>query len=269
MSTGYIVDTTGTTAGYNLIPGSTITATGMTDANIARLYNKQKSNVAQASTNTSTITIDIDLGSAYNVDCFAIIGYNFTSAAVVVLKACSASNFTSCAIDETLTLDSTIDQHIEVWTSAQAYRYWRLTISDTTNTAYPWIGELVVGEMTTFTHPVTWGLSEDETYNVLTHVTDYGVPWKYYKSKQRGFSNVEFDQRPDDEVAEFKTFINTSKGSFYPVLFVMDTDNPNVSVYGHITDTMSRTYTFYNYNTFKNFNIDEQPSAKTLIVNVS
>lgn len=263
--TAYLVDYTTNANGYNLLPNATITATGMTPANLARFYNRTKADAAQASQNTS-ISIVIDFGAPTAIDAIGIMGHNFTSAVTLNIEGDDDSAFGSPDVDLALTYNE--DQVVYVWSSDQTYRYWRLTISDNTNSSYPWIGELVLGKLIRFTHPVTWGVSESYKFNVVTHTSDYGVPWNYYRAQTRAFESMNFEQRPDSEVTEFVTMIKASKGSFLPVLIILDTDAPNDAIFGHLTNGMQKQFVFVDWTDVNGLSVNEQPSAKTINITV-
>ena len=171
MSVGYIIDHNTASDGYNRVGGASITATSVNTTSLAKLYNRRQSRACQGSALTGII-IDFDMGSAIDVDCVAVLGHNFTTSVTCNIKADDDPAFGSPGVNLNLTYNA--DQIIYLWSSTQSYRYWRLSIDDATNTAYPWIGELILGKLTTFTHEPTWGMSRVDFHEMVTHETDYG-----------------------------------------------------------------------------------------------
>ena len=117
----------------NYIKTSTITALTETvgyEFNTA-LKDTRLSRMARTIDLTSQ-TIVFDLGSARAVDYFAILKHNMTSSATIHIQANASDVWTAPTIDVTLTW--TVNNILYNWSSAQTYRYWRITISDATNT---------------------------------------------------------------------------------------------------------------------------------------
>lgn len=102
---------------------------------------------AWRSTGITSEWLKNDLGAgyaAYPMSSFAMKYNNFTTSAVVTLEA-SEDDFSTVSYS---TILSPIDQDIMgvFFGSAETYRYWRLTVADTTNTAaYLTIGRIFLG----------------------------------------------------------------------------------------------------------------------------
>jgi hypothetical protein len=75
-------------------------------------------------------TFIFDLGSAKAVDYFLILDHNLTSSATVKLQGNATNVWTAPTIDITITI---ADYLYHGFTSAETYRYWRVTIDDPTN----------------------------------------------------------------------------------------------------------------------------------------
>lgn len=109
--------------------------------------------------------IKFDLGSAKTLTALAIVKFNLTSGATVKLQANATDSWGAPSVDVTLTIptdsDSTVIQYIVYYPSISAYRWYRITLVDTGNSAsYLQIGRIK-------------GITSDQTYYSPTRdVTD-------------------------------------------------------------------------------------------------
>jgi hypothetical protein len=264
--TAYIVDDAQTGAGYNWVGLATITVTNFVTANKDRLFNKDKSSALQATAKTG-LQIDFNLGSAMPVNTIGILGHLFTSGATITLLADDNAGFATPDINEVLTWAE--DQIFRLFSATQSYQYWRITIADAGNVAFPWIGEFIIGQRLVFTFPVGWGVEEATEDKLVIHETDYGVKWIYDHGQIRTIDGALFHQRTEDEVAELKQMVIRAKGSNIPVLFFFDTENyEDKGIYGRLTDELNREFMFYEFNNLSALTITEQPSARMVLKTV-
>lgn len=96
----------------------------------------------------------IDTLTAQNIDSFmmffdAMRGYQFSTNAVLKIQANATNSWSSPAVNVTLTPNSTYEVAANFWTSAQSYRYWRLSIVDPANAnLYVEVSKLVLAYAT-------------------------------------------------------------------------------------------------------------------------
>ena len=156
-------------------------------------------------------------------------------------------------------------QMFYLFSPAQNYRYWRLTINDAGNSAYPYVGELIMGGLIRFTHPCSWGFSDETQFNNVSQFTEYKVPWTFEKSEQRALVSLSFKQRPDSEANEVVTMLRSARGSLKPVLYFTDLeDDLNGGIYGHLVDKYANTLDFLNWHDFTDLTITEQPRCEMI-----
>lgn len=263
MGIGYVIDTPGISQGENLIGTAIPTGTKFTAAEMLKLINGRQSSIGQASAKTG-IVLYYDLTAARNAQLFAMLGHGFTSGATLTLQADDDPAFGSPGVNLTLTWND--HQIIVYWSTPQSYRYWRILASDAANPNLPWIGELILGVPIFFTHPCAWGLAETFLFNNAVQASDYDVTWRFKKTERRAYQNINFTQRPDNEVAELTDLINYTDGSLIPIIMFLDEADPNQSIYGHLQDEFSRQFQFINWNNFMNVALTEQPRAAMIKV---
>ena len=133
-------------------------------------------------------------------DCFAILGHNLTSLAVVQVLGSMTTDFTGAvAVPMTWT-----KKHMVLLTSfGVAYNYWKFRILDPTNACgFIEIGAIRIGKTLTFTN------NEDITDDITVTPTD-----KAYKTETEGFFRA-FNQRVivDQLQVSFSKLITTSNG---------------------------------------------------------
>jgi len=263
MGIGYIIDTPGIAQGENYIGLATFTGTNFSAANALKLYNQRQSSIGQASAKTG-IVLSYDLAAARDVQMFAMLGHGFSSGATLTLQGDDDPAFGSPGVNLSLTWNE--HQIVVYWSAAQTYRYWRLLASDSGNANLPWIGELILGEPVFFTHPCAWDLGETFLFNNAVHDSDYGVSWRFKKTEQRAYTNLNFSQRPDAEVAELTDLIKVTDGSLIPLIMFLDETEPNESIYGHLQDEFTRQFHFLEWNNFMGLQLVEQPRANMIKV---
>jgi hypothetical protein len=264
MSTGYIIDIAEDAVGRNYLGlGATvISQVGFNDSDIPKLYNGQQSDVMQATVKTG-LSVVFDLGSAKDINCFGAFGHNLTAGATISFEGDDNPGFSS-----PISVSPTPGrgQNVVTWPSAvETYRYWRITISDAGNPSLPWIGEIVLGELFKFTHPVTWGMGEGRAYKNVNMETEFGVSWRFHHNQRRNFTNFNYTQRPDAEAEQLEDMSDDALGSFHPLLLIFDDiEEPNRGIYGHLADAMNRAYRFIEWNNISGLNIREQARANQI-----
>lgn len=102
-------------------------------------------------TSKTTQNIVFDFGSAKSVNSFVMLlpkegDINLTESATIKIQANATNSWGSPSVDQTLTYDSDFRQLSYFWSSNQTYRYWRLTVSDTSAVSdYVEISKVILG----------------------------------------------------------------------------------------------------------------------------
>lgn len=111
--------------------GTTITANSSeTSLPVANIKSFWKTKVHRA-TGDAAEWLKFDFGSAQNIWVVAIVGHNYSSAAVVTLELNAADAWGAPSVSQVITYNANI--MLYVFTSAQSYRWARITIADAAN----------------------------------------------------------------------------------------------------------------------------------------
>ena len=124
--------------------GVTITTNSEVAAKpVANIYHYWKSKKYRT-TGDAAEWIKIDMGSATDVDLFALVGHNLTSAATVKIQANATDAWGAPTVDVTVTYHA--DILIYIWAATQSYRWWRISLVDAANPAgYIEVGHAFLG----------------------------------------------------------------------------------------------------------------------------
>lgn len=107
------------------------------DMTISNL-NKRSLKRKYRSLELSSLEINVDLGSAQNINFFALIAHNLTSLATITVQAGTTdavSDYSSGSLSGITGADAGFDRQafFKFLTSGQNYQYWKFTISDASN----------------------------------------------------------------------------------------------------------------------------------------
>lgn len=101
------------------------------------------------STGDTAEWIKFDLGSAEQITCVALFGFNFTSAATVTLQANSSDSWGAPPYSQALTIETDSEGDVLkrlVFFLDETYQWWRITIADAANPdGYVEIGRIIAG----------------------------------------------------------------------------------------------------------------------------
>ena len=104
-------------------------------------------------TTSTTITIqcDSEISQGLFVDTFAMLSHNLTISAIVTFAASNSPTFATIPFSVVLTIELNNMYYISPTLPNNSYRYWRLIISDSTNTSgYIQIGTIIFGSAIIF-----------------------------------------------------------------------------------------------------------------------
>jgi hypothetical protein len=148
----------------------------------------------ESSITNATITCDTELSQGVYVDTLAILGHNLTTSAFIIIEGSNTSNFSSIGFSTTVRSKINNIYYISPVLPQDAFRYWRIIISDNTNPdGFIRIGTVVFGSAIIFS---------DESFVDQVRFTRTQYVDKIYTE---GFSNVSNDRgRKSSIELEFK-----------------------------------------------------------------
>jgi hypothetical protein len=263
----YIVDYGSLDDGFNKLAASASAASiacsvAETEFPVSNLVNRISSKPCKFNTKTG-IEIDIDFGSSQECQFIAIVGHKFSSSATITLENDDNAGMTSPDLSHSVTWHA--DAIYIVLSANYTNRYWRLSIDDASNTYNPWIGELVMGNLIEFSQNMDWKVQERTNFNSIQHKTDFELLWTYYLSKTTEIRAIDFKNVTNDTADELLTMIEATYGSRYPLVLVWDQDDfLSHSVYGKLSDQMTRTFNYVDVNDVKGITIKSSPFANAL-----
>jgi hypothetical protein len=118
--------------------------------------------------------IQFDLGSAKAVTLFALINHNLTSGVTITLQGASTPSVTTDPGRVTYTV--TWRKYDAFLVLSQTFRYWRVTIADTGNTAgFLSVGYVMIGSYTA-APGCAYGLPFGDAYTNVSVQTEFNVP---------------------------------------------------------------------------------------------
>lgn len=182
------------------------------------LYDKQASKLFKSESLT-TLTMLIDFGAAIAADTIALINHNLTSGATLSLKA-DGSN------PPTTEIATPTYRQYNMWKTFTdpSARYYQLEITDS-NTAYLYIGQLIIGTRTAFprNRKIGSGYSPARNRSNISEQTYAGVFWNYHLF-ERNIFNPSFRTFTAAQEDIFRALDAAVYGSLYPFLWIPNTD---------------------------------------------
>jgi len=177
---------------------------------------------------TLSANIVIDFSVAKSVKAFFLFPHNFSSQAVVKIQANSTDSWDSPAVDQTATLGSVV---YYFWSSAQSYRFWRVTITDSSPiTNYLEAGRIFLGNY--FEPSINISNAYQLVYTDPSDVmiSDGGQITSAQKTRYKTYQ-IKFETLP---VADKNTLVNIfgERGKALDWVFIIDrNDMQNTFVY--------------------------------------
>jgi len=102
---------------------------------------------------SATITCDTELAQGVYLDTLAILNHNLSGSAIIILQASNDPSFATIPINEQLEYEVSNMYYIAPNLPQNAYRYWRLAITDTGNAdGFLRIGTIIFGSSVIFTN---------------------------------------------------------------------------------------------------------------------
>lgn len=165
-------------------------------------------------------TIVFDLGSARSVYYCAIIDHNFTSGATVKIQGNASDSWGAPSVDVTLTIADAITYN---WSTAQTYRYWRLSINDASNPdGFLDISKVYLGsylQMPYMSRDMEIPTASTSDVSESTGLQVYGDPGIFYQ-----YGNVNFPVIEDDDKILMDTMFQTMDKYIPYILLIWEND---------------------------------------------
>lgn len=180
--------------------------------------------------------IVFNLGSAKAIDYIAILGHNFTTSVNAHIQANATDVWTAPSIDQHITYAA--DSMIYEFASAETYQYWRLLITDTTNTdGYLQISKVYIGDyiqMPYMAKDAKLPLSSTSDLDESTSGQVYGNPGHFFRA-----GSVTFPYITDTERLAINAFYRlTDKYIPFILLWWEDDIATETPLYARITNDL-------------------------------
>lgn len=234
----------------NLIDAATITAsTENAQYPVTNITDPRRTKTYRSTSNSDTLVIDF--GTAESCDHFAIVdnwqnGFGVTA---ITIEANGTDSWGAPAFSTTVTLDTTFGVGIKAFTSAQSYRFWRLSLTSTLG--YCEIANIFLGAASTIT---TNGVSYNWNYlnNDLSNITTnrYGQKFIDDIGTQKELNNLQFQVMDKDEMDIILGVYDVNR-IVKPLFVYMDLESDSLS---NNDDRYSGFYYFKAPPSFENIN---------------
>ena len=167
--------------------------------------------VYRSTATTVTLQCDTQITQGIFNDTLAILGHNFTTSAIVTLQGSNDVTFSSIPFSETLSVETENMYWISEYLPLNSYRYWRIVVSDTTNTdGYIQIGTIVFGPSIIFNGECF----TDEVTRRKTHFAD--------RIRTEGYSAVSNDRALKRALSLRFQKLNYNRENFEKLVGVVD-----------------------------------------------
>ena len=244
---------------YNYVFDSSVSLTASTADSafpVSNLRNFQRGRVWRT-TSSSAQSLIMDLKTAEEIDTALLIFekdsvLTFHTGQTIKIQANATNEWSSPAVDETLSLDESFGVMSFFWSTAQEYRYWRLYMDDPLNGfGYFEVPKLFLGKALQLTQPPSIGfsLSEDDQSNISK--TDYGVEYSDVYPGRRDLSlrYVALTDADRDSLRQ----VYERLGKVKPLVVSLDRlettflDKDEYIFYGYLDNNYNATQVFYNF----------------------
>lgn len=225
-----------TEAGNDFVLGDEWVITGYNNFNASKLIDLDRNTRWRSADVSGTKTIDMNLETAQAIKALIIYDHNFTSAATgsnLKIIGDSASTFNSDGGNPEFSENITWSENkiLHYLSSEQTYKYWRLSITDTSNPdGYLEIGELYIGPYTALSKGVYRGTTNTINSILVGGRTKFGIRKSRFLNKGHNWKYL-YKALSDADRKTLEGILNTigiqSSGKLLPVYFnedITDTD---------------------------------------------
>jgi hypothetical protein len=181
------------------------------DRGIANVNTDIVEQVYRSTSTSVTLQCDTQISQGIFLDTLAILGHNFTTSATVTLQGSNDNTFSSTPFAETLFVERENMYYIAPTLPLTSYRYWRIVVTDVTNTdGYIQIGTIVFGSAIIFNGECF----TDEVIRRKTHFAD--------RIRTEGYSSVSNDRALKRGLGLRFQKLNYSKSNYENLVEVID-----------------------------------------------
>ena len=235
--------------------GATITGSSQANADLvpANVVHDHVSKMWRT-TGKASENIVFDLGTATKITAFSMFTFNLTSGATVTLQANASNSWGSPSYSQALTIATDADGAVLpriVYFLDQTYRYWRVLLADSGNTAtYLQIGRIAAGEYYELTRNI------NQNFNITMYDPSEGdrVPGRqtFFRNRNRyRRATVKYNLQSQAQTDKLSA-IMLKTGNSRPLVLALDpTDRPSKdSMYCYLETPLSQAHQFIgNYST--------------------
>jgi hypothetical protein len=200
-------------------------------------------------------SIVIDTSTTEEIDSFVMLfdaqdGNKLTQSAVVKLQANATLNWTSPAVDVTLSFDELYNSYSHFFSSNQSYRYWRVKIVDSQNpNLQVEIGKIILGKGTVVQGPENGIVMKSNDLSKVV-VTPYGHKYADIYPQQRSVE-MAFSVMDLSDVETLYSIYQRC-GNFIPITICLDTqaeifDKDKFLIYGYFEGDFVETQKINRY----------------------
>jgi hypothetical protein len=229
-----------------------VTSTGTGDFEVSNITTDSLRRTWRSATVLTEQSIVIKAEKKTNIDCFAILGHNFTESAVVKVQANISNNFVAPPVTKLLPYNKNI--MMSVGEFGGEYEYYKVSILDPANPCgYVEIGKIVGGRLFQLQD------NEDITDSYSVRKKDLSETMKtegYFRQSNENiiqrelscsFSKLRTDSpfgvNFENLVKMFETVKITK-----PFLTILDINNPyKLAIWGQLTDIPDESYSVLDY----------------------
>ena len=244
--------------GVNII---SVTSTKPGDFAITNILTESVREVWRSNSILTAQEIIIRAEKKTNIDCFAILGHNFTEGAIVKVQANISNNFAAPPVTKLIPWDE--HTMLSVGEFGGLYEYYKISILDPANPCgYVQIGRIVGGRLTQLDK------NEDITENYNVQFSDMSEVMKtagYFRQSNENiiartlscsFQKLRTDVTNNENFLKLRTMFKTVKIT-RPFLTILDPDAPyQLNIWGQLKDIPDESYVVNNYVSLP-FKIDE------------
>lgn len=243
----------------NLINSDTLSAVSSEDAKYKKEYMfNQRQSLPWRMTSKTSQYATFNLGSATQVTILGILNHNLTSGATITLKANTSDSWASPPYSQSITWHKLNIYYL----LNQTYQWFRVEISDSGNSLYPEVGELILNTYVSLDRVHSWGYPERKFYIKTENVTRFGQRWRNKIAEKKSFS-LNFEQVLDSKIiAEIEAMFDDFDGQ-YPFIFIPD-NTANDCWYMEVLNDFEAQRLFKNNSNFA-LELEEQSRGITLL----
>jgi len=167
--------------------------------------------------------IKVDFGAAQKLTHISIFNHDLTDAVDLRLQGNAADAWGAPTYNQALTWQEySLYRHFN-----ETFRWWRLFVDDPTNTSYPQIGELFIGEHCEFSNGyVQPDWQQNLHFAIAGEETYFKQNWDYYLSDCKSFDIKIQNLNDPANIDDLETFFRSIGGSAGRFVFIPHDDYP-------------------------------------------